>query len=226
MTRRRVLKLGGSLLTHPGLAAAIEEWLAAQPPAQDLVIVGGGQMIEAMRGLSQRFALDEPAMHWRCIRLLRATYEVAGELFRHWQPISDANSLQTLAADPPQRGQWLVAVDTFYSPTTAEAAGLPIGWETTTDAIAAYLASRTAADELVLLKSCPVPEQASLDQLTAAGIVDARWPLPSTPPCPAASGSVSSNSVSSNSARKCPRAATAQRERIWQRSRISSAVFW
>ena len=129
-------------------------------------------MIEAMRGLSHRFPLDEPAMHWRCIRLLRETYEVAGELFRHWQPIGEVGRVEALTARPRQRGQWLVAVDTFYSPTTAEAAGLPIGWETTTDAIAAYLARRTEADELVLLKSCPIPDGASLEQLTAAGIVD------------------------------------------------------
>lgn len=172
MTRRRILKIGGSLLSNPRLTAAVDDWLALQPPAQDLVIVGGGQAIEAMRELSQRFELDEPAMHWRCIRLLRATYEVTGELFPHWQPIGAGDLLEGVIAEPPQRGQWLIAVDTFYSPATAKAAGLPICWGTTTDAIAAYLARVTEADELVLLKSCPIPADASLEHLTRAGIVD------------------------------------------------------
>lgn len=170
--KRRVLKLGGSLLSNPRLNAAVDDWLALQPPAQNLVLVGGGQTIEAMRELAERFPLDKAEMHWRCIRLLRATYEVTGELFPEWQLVGECERFVLVAEKPPQPGQWLIAVDTFYSPATQDTAGLPVGWATTTDAIAAYLARTSHADELVLLKSCPIPEGASIERLTEEGIVD------------------------------------------------------
>lgn len=175
MTPRRVLKLGGSLFAKPDLVAAVSAWLASQPPAQNLVIVGGGGAVDAMRELAQRFRLDEPAMHWRCIQLLRATYEVASELFPTWRPVAANSEFETLAAAPPQPGVWLLRVDCFYSPATHVDSGLPEGWGTTTDSLAAYLARRTRADELVLLKSCPLPPGAAVDRLAAAGIVDAAF---------------------------------------------------
>lgn len=172
MTGRRVLKIGGSLLSRPDFADVVADWLRAQPPAQNLAIIGGGAAIDAMRELAERFRLDETAMHWRCVRLLRATYEIAGELFPQWQRIDGERAFAALAAAPPRAGHWLLAVDAFYSPATHAGSGLPAGWQTTTDSLAAYLARRTHADELVLLKSCTIPPRATVAELSAAGIVD------------------------------------------------------
>ena len=45
----RVIKLGGSLLTLPDLRTRFEEWLKAQPLALNLLICGGGELVEAVR---------------------------------------------------------------------------------------------------------------------------------------------------------------------------------
>lgn len=180
-TSRRVIKVGGSLFSHASLVEAMDQWLIGQSAAENFIIVGGGEAVEAMRELSQRFALDEAAMHWRCIRLLRATYELASELFGHWQQIDDRDAFDAITAEPPQPGHWLVAVDAFYSPATQDDSGLPESWATTSDAIAAYLARLIGADELVLLKPCHVAPAADLDSLAAAGVVDEAF-APALPP--------------------------------------------
>lgn len=174
-TVRRVVKIGGSLLSNASFVEAMDQWLARQSPAENLILVGGGETVEAMRAVSRQFALDEIAMHWRCVRLLRSTFEVAAELFHRWQRIEDCTAFAELDPAPSQPGCWLVAVDAFYSPALPTDAGLPESWATTADAIAAYLARLTRADELVLLKSCEVDPAADLESLAAAGIVDAAF---------------------------------------------------
>jgi hypothetical protein len=52
------------------------------------------------------------------------------------------------------------------------AASLPHNWDTTTDSLAALLAQRVSAQELVLLKSCEVPEQWRPGDRRAAEVVD------------------------------------------------------
>ena len=49
---------------------------------------------------------------------------------------------------------------------------LPIGWEVTSDSIAARIAELTGSVELVLLKSTLPPAGASVSQLVANGYVD------------------------------------------------------
>jgi len=101
-----VVKLGGSLLSQPRWPEWLELWLGQQPPAAYLLIVGGGQAIDAMRHLDQTHTLDTAAMHWRCIRLLDATFEVAAELLRRperrfdWQLIDSADQLIGVLSPP------------------------------------------------------------------------------------------------------------------------------
>jgi 5-(aminomethyl)-3-furanmethanol phosphate kinase len=94
-----VVKLGGSLLSQPDWPEWLEAWLDEQPPGPKLLIVGGGQAIDAMRQLDRAHRLDTPAMHWRCIRLLDATFEVAAELLQRsgrrfaWRRVDSADQL-------------------------------------------------------------------------------------------------------------------------------------
>ena len=53
---------------------------------------------------------------------------------------------------------------------------LPESWDVTSDSIAAHVAHRLQAAELVLLKSTAAPDAASAEVLSAAGYVDAYFP--------------------------------------------------
>jgi aspartokinase-like uncharacterized kinase len=162
----RVVKLGGSLLSRRTLAEDVRRWLGRQTPAATLVIVGGGPLIEAFRTLDRIHALDATAMHWRCVAALRSTFEIVAERFPEWRPVEDLATIDRGTASPVQ----LLPIDRIYHPGAG--APLPCDWRTTTDAIAAWIAQQLNASEAVLLKSCPIPSGASLEQLAAAGIVD------------------------------------------------------
>lgn len=181
---RRVVKLGGSLLTSPTLSVAVENWLARQPPAETFVIVGGGDVVNAVRRLDACCPLPADQVHWLCIELLRVTFDFARLALPPWHAIATSDQLQRLLSSEsagPAR-TFLVAVEAFYarepagcSRRSSLARSLPEDWRTTSDALAAMLAIEVAADELVLLKSCAIPA-GTATELAALGIVDEVFP--------------------------------------------------
>jgi 5-(aminomethyl)-3-furanmethanol phosphate kinase len=170
MSDRVVVKLGGSLLVQSETPAKLRHWLADQfSDAQVNLIVGGGRMIDSLRELDLIHAFDEVAMHWRCVRALRLTSELASE----WLP--NAHRVTTCAEfnrhrNSNETGVFLIAVDTFYSPDDGDR--LPQSWSTTSDSIAALLANKLLIDKLWLLKSCAVADDLSVEQAIRLGIVD------------------------------------------------------
>lgn len=173
---RRVVKIGGSLLLQPGLRTSINRWLAAQPPAQTLVIVGGGDLINAVRELDRAQPGLPADIHWLCVDLLRVTFQFTRDFFDHWNVIDSAADLQRAIHDGSDSDQpALVSASVFYRPDNDY--GLPHDWSTTTDAIAAALAVETVSDELVLLKSCLVDQSLSIQQLADTKVVDTALPL-------------------------------------------------
>ena len=171
MTLRRVIKVGGSCLSNANLASELAQLLAAERESQNLIIIGGGMCIDAMRDLSSRFELAQTRMHWRCVELLRTSFEVLGELLPQLRRIETIDQFQAFLESQSTPENCVVAVDTFYHPGSSADSRLPVGWETTTDSIAAYLARLTKASELCLIKSCPV-DATDPAHLSQAGIVD------------------------------------------------------
>ncbi len=175
---RRVIKIGGSCLSRASFPNRFREWLVHEPAAENWIIVGGGDCIDAMRDLAERFPLNAAAMHWRCVRMLRATYEILGELFPEWDEIDGAHTFAARRVSKSRASTMRVAVDSFYFPPadTSTRAPLPLGWETTTDSIAAYLAREISASELVLIKSC-LASSSDPVYLAEQGVVDGAFPV-------------------------------------------------
>lgn len=168
---RRVIKLGGSLLAAPDLVSRIESWLNRQPKAsENLWIIGGGEIVEGLRVYDQIHLLDPVAMHWRCVRQMRATFEILAELFPAWSQIASESEFGAACGRGRFAPQTLIAADTFFTP--ANDGHLPTDWTTTSDSIAAFLAQQTDADELVLLKSCEISAEATIAELVANGTID------------------------------------------------------
>lgn len=172
---RRVVKVGGSLLLRPDLVADIDGWLDRQTDARNFFVVGGGAMIDAVRELDRLHGFDPSSTHWRCVELLRATFEMVSELFPRWDRIE---SLTEDGLAGPYPSSAVVLPSCFYhrqSNNHPLGAVIPEDWRTTTDTIAAILAHQINADELVLLKSCPVQPEASPTDLAKMEIVDAAF---------------------------------------------------
>ncbi len=171
---RRVVKIGGSLLSRPNLRSDLTQWFDHQAIAENLVIVGGGELVESVRRNDQLRPGNQIDIHWKCVELLEQTRVQLASLL-DWDVVLSSEELNRrvsigFAIDRPT----LVAVRSFYDRQTD--IDVPLDWRTTSDTIAAILAVRVAADELVLLKSCKVDPLAAIEQLAACGIVDEAAP--------------------------------------------------
>ena len=173
MTRAvRVIKLGGSLLEWPELAARLRAWLAVQPPAANILIVGGGALVDKLRELDAAHSLPAEASHWLAIRAMSITAAVVAglmpesmlvEAMEHLD-LSESSSLQILDAHRS------------LSQEHGSAESLPASWDVTSDSIAARVATVLHAGELVLLKSSLPAGPANLESLARSGYVDAYFP--------------------------------------------------
>jgi aspartokinase-like uncharacterized kinase len=189
MTTVRILKLGGSLLVRPDWPMRLRIWLQRQTPAVNLLIVGGGKIIDAVRELDSIHPLDQVYLHWLCVDLLAATFHISSQLLPEFEPIHDAQQLQALCASLGTNSgagkevsesatrNYLLQVAAFYSRTTHTTL-MDEDWSTTSDSIAAWLARQAQAEELVLFKSVSAPAGRNDPRFLASlGIVDEGLPV-------------------------------------------------
>lgn len=182
--RRIVLKLGGSLLHQADWCARLLNLVGELGRHQYFLIVGGGDAIEAMRTLDRTHSLDEIAMHWRCVEMLRHTTDVAWEILQRSNlnipltRINEADSFESVSTSASRRFElYLVDSTAFYSESkdglnSKNVLTPKAGWRTTTDAIAIYCAALIAADQCILLKSCEVPDDLTIAAAVRQGILD------------------------------------------------------
>ncbi len=170
-----VIKLGGSLLDWPEWPPRLTAFLAGYPEVNPVLIVGGGRFADVLRDLDRVHHLGEDRSHSLALHVLDATAQVAAALLPGAAVVATIDRLDpTWAAGriPIFAPRLFLQRDDRESPDP-----LPHAWTTTTDSIAARLAVRLGAAELVLLKSTSLPPKVS-DWSTAAavGLVDPEFP--------------------------------------------------
>lgn len=170
-----VVKVGGSLLTRPDLGPAIASWLDQrlgdrQSQAQVNFIVGGGAVIDAFRQLDAIHSLDPVSLHWQCVATLRHTGEILAELVPGSVVINSAAAFIAHHQSATAAGRFVIIPDVFYHRHSGDC--LPCDWRTTSDSIAALLADKIGADQLVLLKSCDIPKNIDLSEAARREIID------------------------------------------------------
>ena len=171
-TPLRIIKLGGSLLSLIDLKQRFHGWLQTQTPARNLIVVGGGQAVEAIRELDVLHRFPTALTHWLCIDLMSVTAKLAGEVLSFENPISTVTELEDFLARPSGSSTTVCILPTaYYTPSIAaqKACRLPESWKCSSDSIAAWLATSLAADQLVLLKSMD-SEFAAVDALSPEAI--------------------------------------------------------
>jgi aspartokinase-like uncharacterized kinase len=168
-----VVKVGGSLLDWPGLPVRLVEYLASRRRDRPVLIVGGGRFADALRELDAVHALGEARSHALALRVLDLTSRVLVEL------VPGLVLVETLGALPDAWSQGRVPVLAprwFLDDDDRSPDPLPHAWTTTTDAIAARVAARLGARELVLLKSTPPPPSCDRAEAARLGLVDPEFP--------------------------------------------------
>lgn len=169
----RVVKVGGSLFPMPELATRLREWLASQPPAHNVLVAGGGSLVEQVRILNSIEPIEDIAAHWMCVDILTVT----AHLLHAWLPETPLVEDDRLLCQ--RVGE---AGSTIFGPAPWLRHGEPglpgtwlsTSWETTSDSVAGRLAVALRADEFVLLKS-RLPRRGSpreMSALAAIGYVD------------------------------------------------------
>ncbi|NBT13169.1 MAG: hypothetical protein EBS56_06245 [Planctomycetia bacterium] len=163
---REVIKLGGSLLTMPDwptrVAQLVEDRAAMRPV---LLVVGGGAIVDGLRTIDAAARQDTRLIHHLAIDLMGTTARLVAEALA--VPIV-SEPAQTSAA-VLDAARWLACEDRL--------ARLPVGWNVTSDSIAAHVAVVAGAD-LLLTKRVPPPDAGSDDRLEAlarSGWIDAHF---------------------------------------------------
>ncbi len=157
----RVVKLGGSLLSARVLPACLAK--LAECPGRLLIVPGGGVFADQVRSAQQQWGFDEVTAH----RMAILAMQQMAWLFHSLQPDFAVFGKVANAGDCAKAAIW--------SPCLQELdhAGVAASWDITSDSLAAWLAGQVAADELVLVKSCPIEPEMPLAQLRQQGIIDA-----------------------------------------------------
>jgi 5-(aminomethyl)-3-furanmethanol phosphate kinase len=179
---RVVIKIGGATLFHPaGFKAELCALSGLYSDAQVWVIVGGGELVEAMRTVHRLVPeLNEEEMHWRCVELLDHTWSITKEIFPIGSSIASREELSQTSEQRDIPGFFLVRVQSFYSRTSCSL--LPSSWQpksnwrTTTDSLAWLLAKIIGADRVILVKQCECDSSLSLAQASELGVIDQELP--------------------------------------------------
>ena len=179
----RIIKVGGSLFEYPYLANALTQWSAQQSPMQNLIVTGGGVWADEIRTLETSGRLSVEAAHWLAIRAMKLT---AWLLCQMLPEATIADQLDQLNNGSPLTATGMAPVifdpEPFlrYVEPDLPSRGLPIGWQVTSDSIAARIAETLDADELVLMKSTD-PPTSTIEQTAQDGLVDAYFPIAAAP---------------------------------------------
>jgi aspartokinase-like uncharacterized kinase len=169
-----VVKIGGSLLTRDDFAPAIRAWVGQQFEAESgthvILLVGGGPLVDALREVDRLTPSDQTLVHWMAIELMEMTGKLVGDWMVKWPVESSLEGLRARCLGP---GVTLFRPLDFlrHQEPRLEGTRLPVGWQVTSDSIAARLAEVLGAERLTLLKS-QLPPEGSWSDWGAQGYVD------------------------------------------------------
>ena len=162
-----VVKLGGSLARD----AQLPQWLAM------LAEVGGGRVAIVPGGAAFADTVRQAQAHWAFNDL--AAHNMA--VLAMGQTALMIHALEprlTLATQDEQIRRALHAGRAaVWMPLSVlrDAPDALTSWEVTGDSLALWLANRLNAERLVIVKSCVVNPQHSIAELSASGVLDARF---------------------------------------------------
>jgi 5-(aminomethyl)-3-furanmethanol phosphate kinase len=174
VNRPVVIKVGGSLLDWPALPERLSTYLESQGAEARVLIVGGGKAADVVRELDGVHNLGPRRSHTLALHAMDLTAHLLAALLPTAQVVTRVERLPTL-----WRGSALPILSPRRFLDGADARSpdpLPASWDVTSDSIAARVAVYLQAQELVLLKSAPIPPDADRNAAARLGLVDPAFP--------------------------------------------------
>ncbi len=158
----RVVKLGGSLLGEADRWPRLWPWLTQLAnECHHVVITGGGVWADAIRSLDSMQSRSKMAeSHWLAVRAMSLTARLCASMESEALLVTDLERLRDELSHERCSARFLVFDPASWLRVEEErrmADRLPMSWDVTSDSIAAHLAHRLEAAELVLLKSISSP---------------------------------------------------------------------
>jgi aspartokinase-like uncharacterized kinase len=166
-----VIKVGGSLLGRIDWPRFVGELLReAAGDRGGLLVVGGGAVVESLRSSDAKRPLPPERMHQAAIDIMGATGWLAARLLG-----------LPLVPQALQLGQKTAVLDVpAWLGREHRLERLPVGWDVTSDSIAACVAASEGSG-LLLAKSVPPPEAGDCQALADRGWVDRYFPQAAEP---------------------------------------------
>jgi len=160
-----IIKLGGSLSRSDTLVNCLNAVEKNYQGRAVVIVPGGGAFADQVRLAQQQWQFDDTTAHHMA---LLAMQQMA-LMFKGLKP--DFAIADTVAAIHDQLNRKKTVI---WSPDIIELdnAGLEASWDITSDSLAAWLAKKLPATELILIKSAAIDSSLSLHQLTEQHIVD------------------------------------------------------
>jgi len=162
-----VVKLGGSLCSD----AALPQWLALLTQlggGRIALVCGGGTLADEVRALQARWAVDDLAAHNMAVLAMVQN----GYLLHGLAPQLQRVAREADIAPVLRRGGVALWMPLERLRDQADAT---TNWSVTGDSMALALAQRLNAERLVMVKSCAIDPQRSLEQLVADEVLDAAF---------------------------------------------------
>jgi aspartokinase-like uncharacterized kinase len=168
---RHVVKLGGSMLGGNDIAGRLRQWIATEPLAQRVLIVGGGALVDGVREFYHGNWMDERTAHWICVDLMSITARLIAS-----QLPEAVTSCRLSDLRHRSRKDRLIIFDIAnflrHEEPLLPGTRLEECWDVTSDSIAARLAIVLGADKLVLLKPDVPPSRPDVQELVYRGYLD------------------------------------------------------
>jgi len=162
-----IVKIGGSLSTHPTLPAWLD--LFAQCGGGRVTVVcGGGAFADEVRRTQAHWQIGDLSAHNMAVLAMAQT----AYLMHGLNP-----ALQLARSKADIRRVLHRGMTALWLPFEMQRE-LPDGqtnWEVTSDSIALDLARRLNAERMIVVKSCQIDPRLSFAQLAEAGVVDQRF---------------------------------------------------
>ncbi|MEM1371187.1 MAG: hypothetical protein AAGG72_03045 [Pseudomonadota bacterium] len=159
-----VVKLGGSLLADlPRLQRVLTA--IGESSLHVLVVPGGGPFADCVREAQPKYGFGETVAHGMAVLATEQTGLMLQGMVPGFCAVKSRDALSEAFA---QGDQAIALMSGFLQDDET----LPRVWQATSDTLAVWLATELTTPTLVFVKSCAVPDDASLLELSDAGILD------------------------------------------------------